>query len=307
MPVRVSVFVLLAALSTATPRLDAQAAPAGYPEIGAPAVVTLSSSGAEPRRALRYTFTKGRQDQMSMAMTMGMAMDVQGMSMPQMDLPTAHMTATMTTNDISASGDTTVTALLQGMTWDTNGDANIAALLQSAADLKGMTYTVPMSTRGIMGKSDLDLSKIANPQLSQVIGSMSSSLQSLSMPLPEEAVGVGATWEVRQAMSNGMRIYQRVQVELASLTDRECTLKVTVSQTAPPQPVSNPALPAGVQASLDTLQGTGTGTMMIRFDSVVPTSEMTSRTATTMSVDAGTGTQQIGVTATIKLSVAPVK
>src|SRR5579872_4638554 len=98
MRVRLSTFVLFAALSTATPLLQAQSAPAGFPEIGSPAIVTLSAPGAEPRRALRYTFTKGHQDQMAMAMTMGMAMDLQGMSMPPIDLPMAHMKATMTTN-----------------------------------------------------------------------------------------------------------------------------------------------------------------------------------------------------------------
>lgn len=308
MPLRLPTFVLLAALSTATPLLQAQSAPAGYPEVGAPAIVSLTTPGAEPRRVLRYTFTKGHQDQMAMAMTMGMAMDVQGMTMPQMDLPAAHMTATTTTNDVTPGGDTSVTVVIHGMTWDAGGDPTVASLLQSATgDVKDMTYTVPITSRGVMGKTNLDLSKIANPQAAQVLGSMSSSLQSISMPLPEEPVGVGAKWEVRQAMSTGMKMYQRVQAELTSLTDHDCTLKVTSTQTAPPQPLSNPALPAGVQASLDKLDGTGSGTMTIRFNSIVPTSEMSSRTATTMSVDAGTGAQQIGVTATLKLSVGPVK
>jgi hypothetical protein len=234
-------------------------------------------------------------------------MDMQGMSLPQIDLPTAHMKATLTTNDLTAAGDATVTTVLEGLTWDPGGDPTIVGLLQSGGDVKGMTSTVSMSRRGIMGKTELDLSKIANPQLAQILGSMSSALQSLSLALPEEAVGVGAKWEVRQAMSTGMRMYQRTQAELTSLTDHDCTIKLTTSQTAPPQPVANPALPSGVQASLDKLDGSGSGTMTIRFDSLVPTSEITSRTATTMSVDAGTGAQQIGVTATLKLSIGPVK
>lgn len=307
MPLRLTSFVLFAALSTATPLLHAQATPPGYPEVGAPAIVTLSAPGAEPRRALRYSFTKGHQDQMSMTMAMGMAMDMQGMALPSIDLPTAHMKATMTTNDISGTGDASITAVLDGMTWDAGGDPTILALLQSAGDVKGMTYTVSMNRRGIMGKTDLDLSKIANPQLAQIMGSMSSSLQSLSLPLPEEPVGLGAKWEVRQALSTGMRMYQRVQAELTAVSDHDCIIKVTVSQMAPPQAVSNPALPAGIQASLDKLEGSGAGTMTIRFDSVVPTSEISSRTATTMSMDAGTGVQQIGLTATLKMSVAPVK
>jgi hypothetical protein len=44
---------------------------------------------------------------------------------------------------------------------------------------------------------------------------MSSTVQSLTLPFPEEPVGVGAHWVARQSLAlNGMQAFQKTDVEL---------------------------------------------------------------------------------------------
>lgn len=307
-----SLLVLLCVLVSAGSALIAQpAASVGYPEVGAPAVVAVQSLGAEPRRPLRYVFAKGKQESMTMDLAMGMAMDMAGLSVPAMNLPTMHMTVGTTMTDVSASGDGSVSVVVTDAQWISRpgADPSLLAVVQGAGDsLKGMSYSFTVSNRGTGGVGNLDLSTISSPQVAQVLGSMTSAMQTVSVPLPEESVGLGATWEVRQSLSvAGLHSDQRMQVELVAMDNTGCTLALQTTQTAPPQPVTNRALPAGFKATLDKYEGAGAGTMTVHFDSVVPTSEMSTKNSTTMSVDMGGQSQQIGVTVDLKVSVAPAK
>jgi hypothetical protein len=176
------------------------------------------------------------------------------------------------------------------------------------ADVKSLSSTSTISARGFVSNPKMDLSRLTNPQLAQMVGSMSASMNSMAMPMPEEPVGVGAKWTVRQALpSSGLTVFQEVQVELTAADEHSATLSIKLAQTAPPQAVQNPSLPAGVQARLEQFTGSGTATTKVQFDSLVPTSDGTSKTNTTMSVDAGTGVQQIGVNLTVKSKVTPIK
>ncbi len=80
-----------------------------------------------------------------------------------------------------------------------------------------------------------------------------------------------------------------------------------LEQTAPPQGITNPALPAGSVVNIEKLAGTGTGTIALRFNSLVPTSEMSSSTAMAMAMDMGGQTQRMAVDTKVKVSIAPKK
>ena len=247
--------------------------PAGYPAMGAPPIVTVQSTGAEPRRALRYVFTKGEQETLSLDTSMGMTMDMAGMSMPAMQLPTMHMVAKASVTDVSATGDASLSISFTdaSLVNDANADPTLAGMLQAGlADVKSLASTSLVSNRGFIKDSKMDLSRLTNPQMAQMVGAMSSSMNSMAMPMPEEAVGVGAKWTVRQAMpASGLNVFQDVQVEITAVDQQSCALAIKTTQTAPPQPVQTPGLPAGVQATLDHFEGSGSGTMAVRFSSIV--------------------------------------
>lgn len=284
-----------------------QAAPAmeGYPAVGAPPTVKLVSPGAEPRKALRYSIPAGQKSSADMTMNMSMAMSVGGMSMP-MDLPGMKMTMALSVTNVAPSGDITYDVAFTGMTFDETAGANpaIAAALQPMqASITSLKGTATVSNRGVTKSTNFTN---ADPSVQQLMGQMTSSAENLSNPFPEEAIGVGAKWEVRAATSaGGQTIFQKTVYEVVSINGSTVALKVTTEQTAPPQSVSNPSLPAGAEVYLDKMAGSGEGTVTIKLDSLVPTSEMTMTSSMAMTVNLGGQSQAMNSDNKIKITIAP--
>ena len=183
-------------LSAAPPQQAPAVSLPGYPAPGSPPTVTLASPGAEPRLRLRYKPAMGYKETMTMAMTMGITMAMEGMSMPAMDLPVMKMTADVGVTGVAPNGDVTYGVAFTGMTAEAlpGMDPTIAAMAQGTADsIKALKGSVTMSDRGIHKSSTMNADQIADPLLKQMLSSMSSSLESMSMPLPEEPVGGGET------------------------------------------------------------------------------------------------------------------
>ena len=286
-------------------------APVGFPALGASPVITIVSAGAEPRAAIRYAFTNGRKEHASMDLTMGVSVDMGGMSMPAMQMPTMHTGADLAVTDLSPAGDASYTLAFTDLTWVNSAgvDPAIMTALQSmGVDMKALSGSATVSPRGVSRNVVFDTSKITNPQVAQMMGSMSFTTQSLTMPFPEEPLGPGAHWVARQTISvNGMQTFQKTDVELVSRDATSCTLKTKLEQSAPAQTVTLPGLPPGVEASLESMTGTGTTTTTIHFDSLVPTSEGNVQTTAIMNVAMGGDTQRMTAQATVNLKVAPVK
>jgi len=286
-------------------------APEGFPALGASPVVTMVSAGAEPRAPIRYAFSNGRKEHALMDMTMGVSVDMGGMSMPAMQMPTMHTGADLAVTDVSPAGDASYTLVFTDLTWVNSAgvDPAIMSALQSmGVDMKALAGSATVSPRGVSRNVIFDTSKIANPQVAQMMGSMSFTTQSLTMPFPEESLGPGARWVARQTLAvNGMQTFQKTDVELISRDATSCTLRTKLEQTAPAQTVSLPGLPPGVEASLESMTGTGTSTMTIHFDSLVPTSEGNVQTTAVMNVAMGGDTQRMTAQAAVNLKVAPSK
>jgi hypothetical protein len=282
----------------------------GYPAQGAPALVTVSSTGAQPRTALRYKLAAGTKETMLVATGIGISMVMEGMSMPAMELPTMKMTADLAVTSVTPAGDITYDMAYTDMTAEAlpGTDPSVATMMQAAAGgIKALKGSFTVSDRGIIKSSTLNMDAITDPTLRQTLSAVSSSLQSLSMPLPAESVGVGAKWEVRQATkATGAVTFQRIECELVSVDAQAATIKMKMEQIVPPQAISNPAVP-GVTMNVEKAAGAGEGTTTVRFGSLVPTSEMSSNIAMTMAMDLNGQTQRITADTRVKVSVGPKK
>jgi hypothetical protein len=279
----------------------------GYPAVGAPAAVKLLAPGAEPRKALRYTLAANTKSRVDMAMNLTMAMSVAGMSMP-MNFPGMKMTLDVGVTSVAPNGDFTYDMAFTGLTLDAGADANpmLAGALQTLqSGITSIKGTSTASSRGVTLSTKL---AIADPQMQQTLGQMTSEIENLSMPFPEEAVGVGARWEVRRAASSGgQTTFQKTTYEVVSIAGTTVTLAVKGEMTAPPQAISNAALPAGAEMYLEKLTGTGEGTVVVRLDALVPTSELTQTSSMAMTMSMGGQTQPITADNTVKITIAPVK
>jgi len=250
----------------------------------------------------------GFKSRLDMVMAMSMNMDMGGMQMP-MSMPAMKLSADVAVTGVAPNGDMTYSLEFSDMTIDgTGADPNVVAAMQGAMpSMKGLKGTAVVTARGVQKSVNLDMSTV-NPALQQTMQAMTSSLENMSLPFPEEAVGVGAKWEVKQAVANGgMKTFQKITVELTAVDGNSVTLALKTEQTAPPQPVNNPQMPAGATMSLVSLSGTGTGTMKIKLDSLVPTSEMNAKTSTVMDMTMSGQSQRMSMDMTMKVTISPPK
>lgn len=278
----------------------------GYPAPGAPAVIKVTSTGSGPKKLLRYAIPAGQKARMEMTMSTSMTMNIMGNPMP-MDMPAMKMFIDMTVTNVAPNGDITYDIVFSKVEVDAAGGTSpiAAQAMQAVTDgMSGIKGTSTITSRGVATKTALE---IADPTVKQLMPQMASQVENISTAFPEEAVGVGATWEIRQTVAGEQTSFTKTLIEVVSMDGQAVTLKMTSEQTAPPQSVSNPALPAGTEVSLEKLTGSGVGTSTVQLNSLVPTSSMESTTSTVMGVNMGGQSMPMTTESKIKITVAPVK
>jgi len=281
----------------------------GFPAVGALPIVKVLSTGAAPRTALRYTVPAGFTSRTAMSTEMGMTMEVAGMAMPEMKMPTIKMVAEIAVTAVAANGDMTFTSGVSNMSFDTAGvDPTIAASMAGVStDLSSVKTTGTMTNRG-MTDQKIALDKITDPQLKQLMETAGSTLQSISFPLPDEAVGVGARWEVRQRMAaSGIETMTTQVIEVVAIQGSKVTLKVMVDQTAPAQSMKNPALPPDAEVSLVEFTGTGTTNTVLDLATMSNDGEGTMAVAMVMQVKMQGNEQNMSMRTGLKIKTSPAK
>src|SRR5262249_44905917 len=89
-------------------------------------------------------------------------------------------------------------------------------------------------------------------------------------PLPAEPVGVGARWETEAVLhQNGLEMHQVSRFTLRERAGSRVKLDVEIEQSAPAQEMKIPS-GKGATAHLESLRGTGGGTLELDLGRVVP-------------------------------------
>jgi hypothetical protein len=301
--------VLVAASASVLPARVAGQQPEGFPAAGTPATVTMASAGAAPRVALRYAPAAGAKQHFDMTMNVSMGMEVGGSSVPAMSMPTVRMGADCVVTEVTPSGDVSFATAFTGTSVDPGADPALTAQLQAASEaLASIKGSATISNRGLIRTSSIDTSKVANGQLAQMLGSTTELVKNLSIPFPEEPVGVGARWEARSTLTTSeITLFQKVFYELVAFDGKTVTLKSTTEQSALPQTMSNPALPPGADVQLAQFTGKGAGTMRIVLSELVPVSDGSVDSTMVMNVSMGGMSQQMVVNSSVKMTIAPGK
>jgi len=260
------------ALSGGNTTVDAQTAEKG----GSTTQVKLLEAGGEPRKALRFRPKAGDKQNLEMTTKMNMEMKVGEMEPPSMKMPVIKLLMALTVNSITADGDIAYTSLISdvAISDDTDVMPQVADAIKAAfAGIKGMSGTGVMSNRAINKHSDFKLPPEANPQTKQMIEQMKDSLANISSPLPDEAVGPGAKWEVKRPIkAQGMTMQQTATYELVSVEGDRLNVRIKINQSAGKQKVENPTMP-GLQIDLEKMSGTGAGHITLDLSHVLPRRE----------------------------------
>lgn len=254
----------------------------GQPAAGGEGVkVALLDAGAEPRRALRYRFDDRANVVMEMTMEMGMAIGMGQPNPTEVQLPPMKLFMAIQPEAVRPDGALRYTFrldstdVLAGDTGDPALRENLKAELKKTEGLSGWAL---VDTRGFTLEADAVVPPNASAQVKDMVDKMRQQMRQMSAPFPEEAVGVGARWEVRMPISTDMfRIDQVATYKLVKLEGDVVEMEVELSQSAAPQDIKVPNLPTA-KARLQTMSSTGGGRMRVALGRLVPESSMNSKT-----------------------------
>ncbi len=297
----------LPALSLAQDKPATQPAPAETaPQ--RPIVTLLDPGQAENRREIRFTPAVGAVETMIMRMKMGMSMSMGGQEMPPSSLPAQEMTARIAVEKVDQNGDIhySMEFVDAKVVADDQTPPPMKAVMDAAmSKLVGIHGTAQVSSRGITLGGKIDGGDEMDPQSRQLLESMNQSLQQLSSPVPEEAVGVGAKWQVvLTPRLGGFTQTVTTIYTLIALSAESAKIDIAMSQTAAEQPLESASLPPGTKATIKSVNGSGTGSLELAFARITPTaSTMTTKTDVSMTFGAEGQVSEMKQTVTNELTV----
>jgi hypothetical protein len=269
--------------------------------------VTLLEPGAEPRKALRLHPNPGDKQTLTMTMKMGMQIKVAGVEAPAMKVPPVKMSMDVTIMNVAADGDISYEMIM--------GDAgsrdapdltpqDAASLNAIMASFRGASFTGLISNRGLNKGVAIKLPPGADAQTRQLMDQMKDSFIVASPPLPEEAIGLGAKWEVKMPVkSQGMTIDQTSIYQLVSMDGERLTARSTVAQHAANQKIHMPSMP-GMKLELTKMVGNGTTEATFNLTQLMPpTATVDSHAEISMGMDASAGSPIQGMDAVVDVNL----
>lgn len=222
--------------------------------------VELLEAGAEPRAALRFKLTEGAQFRATVTSRFGIEVEVDGEPAQAPSIPPLLFDMATTVNTVASNGDIEAGFVLED--FRVGDGATLPAEAQASLDrLSGITGTFTVTSLGESKDSQINIPPGLDETAKAQLESVSSQFAALTVPFPEEPVGVGGSWKVSTSTT-----LNDVQTDLAyTYTLRERTgdryqLDVSYEQTAPDQDVDLPGLPAGSTTHVDGVSISGSGT-----------------------------------------------
>ncbi len=278
---------------------------AAAPNLAKPEVKLLDA-GHGPKQKLRVRATRGAAQTLVMAMKMSMAIDGV-MSIPAMQLPVITMSMPAKVTEVTKSGDIKYDISFSKVDVDGAGAAPavVAAVKKSTQALVGTNGHIGVDARNFTTAAEINFSPNIDPTMRQMMDSMMQSFSQLSAPFPDEAVGVGAKWQVMSTLpAGGVLLKQTATYTITALDANRMIASVTLAQKADPQAFSSPTIPAGVKMRVVTWTGTGGGDLTFEFAKVLAThAALDLSSVAKMTIDAGAGPQDIKYTIKAKIDL----
>lgn len=236
--------------------------------------IKLLEPGAEPRQVLRLQ-AKSQEVQrvkISARMTMGLSMPNQpGQTIKT---PTAVMSATVTTQEANAQGEIGYEVVINDVTVQPEEGAMkelVVEMQKSLGAAKGMVLNGIMTDRYQTKKIEAKSSLPASPSAKEDLETLKETFSNSEFVLPEEAVGVGAKWELKhKKKKRGMLVDETIVHEITALEGSIVTVKSTLTQSGASQKISNPLMPA-LKVDMNKMTGTVLETTTVDLTKAFPT------------------------------------
>jgi hypothetical protein len=281
-----------------------------FEQAGQPALpqVRVLDTGVAPRQLLRYRFTEGRREFIELVMTLSMTTTMEGQE-TAMDVPDFWILLTGTVTDLSADGVADVDEVITSADLvDPSATGVVAdAMGASMEDFIGVTSHQRVDDRGHVLEGRLEMPPTIDPTAQQELQSTTDALAAMLPVFPEEAVGAGARWEVTSESSTSVVVTNVETFSLIEVTGDQLRLESSVRQSADPQPIASDTLPEGATMSLESLQGTGTGTIEVDLGSLVPVKTSASHATTVFRYSVGEDGAGLAMMMSMGATIAPAR
>jgi hypothetical protein len=262
--------------------------------------------GAEPRTPLRYKFEVGKTERAMMEMTMSMATELNGKLVPATSLPPTRTTMLLRVTEVAADGSARLefeTQSAESPVGQVTGQANQAALDRTLAGLSMLKGWYRTDTRGRVLETGVTLPEgfvpdMAKPMMDEMMNAASDAMEQL----PEEALGLGARWQVVQNFDiGGMKMSQGQEYTLRARSGNRVEFATKIIQPANPDVSVMPLVPGMSIHSVSS----GSGTTVIDLHALSPTMTMEINTTTTMSSASQNKSMPTKMVMQMKMTVGP--
>jgi hypothetical protein len=245
-----------------------QAVRPGHPQ------VKLLEAGAEPHQVFRLQVKPMETQKTKISARISMTMSAAEMPGQTMKMPAITMKSVLTPKSVSAAGEINYEILIEDVEVATEPGvaAQIAdSMRESLAGMKGLVLVGTMTDRYLTKKMEARIPPGTDAQTREGMEQMKESFANTEFILPEEAIGVGAKWEVKEKVKEqGMMIDQTTRHELVSHGGGALAIKSSTTQSAANQKIPNPVMPT-LKADLTKMAGTATGTSTMDLTKILPT------------------------------------
>ena len=258
--------------SSTTAKTTSTTEPGNRPE------VTVSDAGTGPKTKLRLKLEKGARTNLAVKVTTAITQDISGRTQT-VKVPPITEDIALRIVDVE-NGVASFHFEITGAKLDNDGSLSpqqARSVESNLEKLVGLSSDGKIDDRGATLSSDLRIPSSVPAALRQTLQQLSDQLGTLSVPLPEEAVGEGATWSTRTtAKLSGAEVAIRNEYRLTDVDGALFTLEVKQRQTARPQAFDLPTLPPGATARILDWDVTSSGTNTLELGNIFPEAELRS-------------------------------
>lgn len=238
--------------------------------------VRVLDAGKEPLAEIVYKATKGEVVPMRLDLTQKVAISAQGQAAPAVLSPPQSLDIDVKTEDASDTS-ALVAMLLQGISLKPIDGLDPEALGQIGKQLqglKGYTLRQRIGAHGEPSESKVEMPPSAPQGAEQLLTSMTSVLRMMVPRVPDDAVGIGAKWQVLSREDHaGASVVQLTEYTLKARSDESVTVDFRARQLAANDNIKLPTgAPPGVTTKLTKFSTTTTGSLVVDTKQMAPRS-----------------------------------
>lgn len=274
--------------------------------------IELVSAGAEPRREARLTATKGQKMRLVAEVGGSMTQKVNGQETPTTSRPGVRTTIDVEVVSVDDKGDISLRATVaECVAMPSAGVAKAAfdEYAKQAEGMKGMELKLTISALGVSGDVETSRPGVSGRDVERIVSGIESVFETPVPRLPDEKIGVGATWRHRWTEKvEQMKIEAVAEYKVERIDESGMAVSAKLTQTGGNQDLELPGRGGTpMRARLESLRGDGVGTMTMVWGMPMVTmmkADVNGKTSLLIKAPQGDVPLDQRVISTLKLEVA---